>query len=159
MTEEMSVKEQQTVVTEFLEGIISGFGLEATALATVDDDTIIGSIDGSDIGLLIGPRAGTLRAIQELARTTMQRRSDGRDTNRLVIDVGGYRERRKAALVSFTEKQAQQVLDSGESVALEPMGSSDRKIVHDAAAAIEGIASSSAGEDPRRYVVLTPVED
>jgi spoIIIJ-associated protein len=154
--EEVPVKEQQDVVTEFLSGIVSGFGLDATVLATMDEDTIVGSIDGAEVGLLIGPRAGTLKAVQELARTTVQRHADGRDTSRLVIDVAGYRERRKAALVGFTEEQSKRVLETGEPVALEPMDAPDRKSVHDAAAEIDGITSSSAGEDPKRHVVLSP---
>ncbi len=154
--EMVSIQEQQDVVKEFLEGLLAGFGLEATVSATTEeDDTVVGVVDGSAVGLLVGPRAGTLRAIQELARAAMQRHADGRDTNRLVVDVAGYRERRKAALVKFTIEQAQRVVESGEAIALEPMGSADRKIVHDAAAEIDGIVSSSAGEDPRRHVVLS----
>lgn len=162
MTEEstgvMPVKEQQDVLTEFLQGLVGAFGMEATALSTLDDDTVVGSVDGADVGLLIGPRGGTLRAVQEIARTTMQRQADGRDTNRLVIDVGGYRERRRSALEAFTRSQAEKVIATGESLAFEPMGSADRKIVHDTAAEIDGVTSTSAGEDPYRHVVLNPAD-
>ena len=155
--EAVSVEEQHDVVKEFLSGVVSGFGLDASVSAiTEDDGTIVGVVDGESVGLLVGPRGGTLRALQELARASMQRHAGGRDTSRLMVDVAGYRERRKAALVKFTSEQAKRVLESGEALALEPMGSADRKLVHDAAADIEGIASSSAGEDPRRHVVLSP---
>ena len=154
--EAMSLQEQQDTVTAFLQGIIDGFGVDATALTTLEDDTLIGAIDGSDVGLMVGPKAGTLRAIQEIARTSMQQAADGRDTNRLTIDVGGYRERRRAALQGFASKVAQQVIDSGESVRMEAMSSSDRKHVHDAIGEIDGVDSSSAGQDPDRYVVVNP---
>jgi spoIIIJ-associated protein len=154
--DQVPVAEQQQVVSDFLQGIVDGFGLDASVQSTLDEDTIVGSIDGTSVGLLVGPKAGTLRAVQELARTVMQRHAEGRDTNRLVIDVAGYRERRRSALEAFTRAQAEKVIESGASVALEPMTSADRKIVHDVAAEIEGVSSSSAGEDPNRHVVLGP---
>ncbi|MFV2039187.1 MAG: protein jag, partial [Acidimicrobiales bacterium] len=105
---------------------------------------------------LIGPRGGTLQAIQELSRSALQRSADGRDTNRLKIDVAGYRERRRVALVDFAKVQAEQVKESGADVALEPMSSLDRKTVHDTIMDIEGVESTSEGDDPDRRVVLQP---
>lgn len=154
--EPMPVEEQTETVTEFLQGLIDGFGVDATASAALEDDVIVGAINGEDIGLLVGPRAGTLRAIQELARTSAQRQAAGRDSNRLMIDVGGYRERRRKALAEFATKQADVVLDSGEALALEPMDSADRKVVHDTIGEIDGVTTSSAGEDNRRHVVISP---
>ena len=61
-------------------------------------------------------------------------------------------------MVAFTQKQADLVKENNEKVELEPMGAADRKIIHDAAAEISGVSSSSDGEEPRRYVVLHPSE-
>lgn len=155
-TEAMSLDAQKETLTTFLDGVVAGFGVDATTSTTIEDDILVGSIDGDDVGLFIGPRAGTLRAIQEIARTTMQREAQGRDTSRLAVDVAGYRERRRNALAAFTAKVAQQVIETGTSVAMEPMGSADRKAVHDAAGEIDGITSASAGQDPNRHVVLHP---
>ena len=105
---------------------------------------------------LIGPKAGTLLALQDITRTVVQRHAAGRKTNRLSVDVGGYRERRKASLIAFTEKQAEIVKETNESLSLEPMGAADRKIIHDAVSEIDGITSGSEGEEPRRWVVLQP---
>ena len=156
--EPMPLKEQEDAVTDFLEGIISSFQIKASASTRMEEERIIGSIDGDDVGLLIGPKAGTLLALQDIARTVVQRHASGKKTNRLSVDVGGYREKRKASLVAFTQKQAELVIENNKKVELEPMGAADRKIVHDAAAEITGITTSSHGEEPRRYVVLQPSE-
>ena len=75
---------------------------------------------------------------------------------RLRVDVGGYRERRREALAKFATKVAAQVVDSGEPASLEPMSAADRKVVHDAVNDIDGVQTSSEGEDPRRRVVISP---
>ena len=156
--EPMPLKEQEDAVIEFLQGVIASFQVDASASTRMEEERIIGSIDGEDVGLLIGPKAGTLLALQDITRTVVQRHASGKKTNRLSVDVGGYREKRKASLIAFTQKQADLVKENNEKVELEPMGAADRKIVHDAAAEISGISSSSDGEEPRRYVVLHPSE-
>ena len=152
----MPLAEQEQAVVEFLDGIIKGFDVEASSSTHLEEERIIGSINGDDVGLLIGPRAGTLLSIQDLARTTVQRHAAGRRTNRLSIDVGGYRERRKASLIEFTHRQIETVNESGKSLVLEPMGSADRKIIHDAVADNDSVTSSSEGDEPRRYVIIHP---
>ena len=154
--EPMLQKEQEEAVIEFLEGVVANFKIDATVSIRMEEERIIGSVDGSEIGLLIGPKAGTLLALQDITRTVVQRHAAGRKTNRLSVDVGGYRERRKASLIVFTEKQAETVKETGNPLSLEPMGAADRKIIHDAASEIDGITSSSDGEEPRRRVVLQP---
>ena len=156
--EPMPLNEQEDAVIEFLQGVIASFQINASASTRMEEERIIGSIDGEDVGLLIGPKAGTLLALQDITRTVVQRHASGKKTNRLSVDVGGYREKRKASLVAFTQKQADLVKENNEKVELEPMGAADRKIIHDAAAEISGVSSSSDGEEPRRYVVLHPSE-
>lgn len=155
-SEPMPQDEQEAAVVEFLSGLAEGFGLEAEAAVAMDDDVMIGSVSGSDLGLMVGPKGGTMHAIQELTRAAVQRRSDGRDTARVMVDVAGYRERRRAALAEFAQGQADVVKAEGVELALEPMGSADRKAVHDAIVEIDGVRSISEGEEPRRRVVLLP---
>ncbi len=154
--EVMPIEEQQQMVSSFLEGLVDSFGIEATITTRLEEDTLVGAVDGDDLGLLVGPRGGTLRAIQELSRSAVQKSSDGRDTNRLMIDVASYRERRRAALAEFAQTQAQKVIESGAEVALEPMSSADRKAIHDAVVEIADVQSISRGDDPYRKVVLIP---
>ena len=151
------VAEQAEVAKRFVEGLLATMGLDdATAtVALIDDDTAELRVTGGDLGLLIGPKGATLLALQDLARTVVQRKTGAR-TGRLLLDVAGYRQKRKQALERFTQKVAQDVVTSGTPVALEPMSSADRKIVHDTANAIDGVTTSSEGEDPRRHVVLHP---
>jgi spoIIIJ-associated protein len=97
----------------------------------------------------------TLQAVQELTRVAAQRRLGDHDT-RLRVDVAGYRERRRVALGAFAEQVAAQVVAEGVAKRLEPMSSADRKIVHDALAEFDGVATRSEGDDPRRCVVIAP---
>ena len=103
---------------------------------------------------LIGPKATILQAIHELTKTVIQRRT--MSGVRLRLDIGGYAERRREALTIYAGRLADQVLESGEEIMLEPMNPADRKTVHDAVSDIDGVQSFSEGEDPRRSVVLAP---
>ncbi len=138
-------------VNEFLTGLVAAFGLDGDVEVTPVDGDLEATISGQH-GVLVGPKGRTLDAIQELSRVTIQKASTS--TARVRIDVGDYRERRRAALVALAEDVAGRVTDSGTPLALQPMTSVDRKVVHDALAAIEGVASRSDGEDPYRRIVV-----
>jgi spoIIIJ-associated protein len=140
---------------EFMTGLTDAFGTAATASLHVEGSELDVRVDGEDLGLLIGPGGRTLMAVQDLARVAAQRRLGDHET-RLRIDVAGYRERRRAALEKFAVAVANEVRESGHKKALEPMTSADRKVVHDSIHGIEGVASHSDGEEPRRRVVITP---
>lgn len=138
----------------FVEGLVDAFGLSGTTeLASVDSEFEV-SVSGDDLGLLIGPGGRTLAAVQDLARVAAQRRLGDHET-RLRVDVAGYRERRRAALERFARTVASQVVETGHALALEPMPSADRKIIHDVLATIDGVGSHSEGDDPTRRVVVT----
>jgi spoIIIJ-associated protein len=122
----------------------------------IDDDTVELSVEGGDLGLLIGPKGQTLTAVHELSRTVLQRRATGRHDGRVRIDIGGYRQRRQEALSRFVRAQAQDVIDQEVARALEPMNAVDRKIVHDTVNEIDGISTVSEGVDPSRRVVIVP---
>ncbi len=153
---EASVQEQATAAEEFLSGLVAAFGLNGTVTSEEVDEAVEVRIDGDDLGLLIGPKGRTLWAIQELTKTVVQRQQGGGLSTRIRVDVAGYREKRKAALERFTQDAAAAVLESGQARALEPMGAADRKVVHDTVNDIEGVATRSEGEDPRRKVVIVP---
>lgn len=156
---DLSVPEQAEVARTFVAGLVDAFGLRASVDVTDDgDDTIDVSVTGDDLGVLIGPKGATLQAIQELAKTAVQRRTPGR-TARLHVDVAGYRAKRREALERFTHQVAEQVKASGTRRALEPMNAADRKIVHDTANEIDGVTTTSEGEEPRRRVVILPAGD
>lgn len=143
---------------QFVQGLVDAFGIAGTATVHREEDDIEVKVDGSDLGLLVGPRGTTLQAVQELARVASQRRLGDHDT-RLRVDVGGYRERRKEALTGFAQQVAAQVVAEGRAKRLEPMSSSDRKIVHDVLSTYDGVVTRSEGDDPRRCVVIAPAND
>ena len=153
--DDVPVTEQAEMARAFVAGLVEAFGVTGTVTAAVEDDAVEVAVDGSDLGMLIGPKGQTLQAIQELAKTVVQRQVPGR-VARLHVDVSGYREKRREALARFTTQVAEQVVATGERKALEPMNPADRKVVHDTANTIEGVSTISEGEEPRRRVVILP---
>ncbi|HVF75982.1 MAG TPA: RNA-binding cell elongation regulator Jag/EloR [Acidimicrobiales bacterium] len=157
--EDVPLAEQGEVARQFLTGLMTELGATAeVAVRDVDEDTIELVVEGDDLGTLIGPKGTTLTALQELTRTVVQRRTGGRN-GRLLVDVSGYRQKRREALEKFTHSVAASVLETGERKALEPMHPADRKVVHDTVNTIDGVRTISEGEEPRRRVVLLPEND
>jgi spoIIIJ-associated protein len=152
----MSIETQQELAGGFVRDVVARFGIEATTtVRRTEDDGIYISVEGENLGLLVGPKGATVEALQELTRTVVQRHTE-EHTSRIVVDVGGYRERRAAALRQFVTEAAADVLRTGSPEALEPMSPSDRKIVHDTVNDLEGLETTSEGVEPRRYVVIRP---
>ena len=142
--------------TGFLSGLVGAMGLEATVeCGVVNANMIEFRLIGRDLGVLIGPKAQTLQATQELLRTVVHYETQS-SSGRILLDVAGYREKRRAALITFTQRVAADVVAAGERRSLEAMSPADRKVIHDAINEIEGVRSSSEGEEPNRYVVLLP---
>ena len=144
--------------SEFLSGLVSAFGTTGKVSVSREEDEIEARVDGTELGLLVGPGGATLMAIQDLTRVASQRRLGDQDT-RLRVDIAGYRERRKEALGRFAMKVAEDVKTSGQARRLEPMNSADRKIVHDTLIEVDGVSTRSEGEDPKRRVVVEPAAE
>jgi len=156
---QMSIETQQEIASDFVREVVARFGIDATTTARrTEDDGIYISVDGDNLGLLVGPKGATVEALQELTRTVVQRHTE-EHTSRIVVDVGGYRERRAAALRQFVLEIAADVLRTGVSEALEPMSPSDRKVVHDTVNELEGLETTSEGVEPRRRVVIRPISE
>jgi len=150
---DVSVEEQAQAAEEFTRGLVVAFGSDASVDARIEDDGVLVDVTGADLGLLVGQKGATLQAIEELVRTVVQRRTEGHGA-RINVDVAGYRAKRREALQRFVQELADKVRETGRDQALEPMTASDRKIVHDAVAELEGVGTISEGEEPRRRVVL-----
>jgi len=124
----------------------------------IDSETIELAINANpptELGVLVGPRGTTLQALQEITRTMVQAKNPGR-TDRILVDVAQYRERRVAALGRFAAQVAQEVVETGEERALEPMSAADRKAIHDSLTDNTSVVTRSEGDDPRRFVVIAP---
>ena len=156
MAEGVTLEEQAEAAKDFMEGLLEVYGYEASVSTRVlDEDTVEVAANGDELGLLVGPRGSTLAALQDVTRTVVQHRFPTR-TDRIVVDVAGYRQRRVAALQRFTRQVCDEVLASGDERALEPMSPADRKVVHDTVNEIEGLVTRSEGEDSARHVVIAP---
>jgi spoIIIJ-associated protein len=155
---EFDIEGQRQAVEGFLIDLLAAFGRsDATVTVEVsEDEAIEASVDGPELGLLVGQKGVTLQAVQELVRSMVQRRFVGQTHARVRLDVAGYRARRKVALERFALEVAESVKASGVAKALDPMGSADRKVVHDAVNEIEGVSTVSEGEDAARRVVIRP---
>jgi len=152
--ETVTIDEQAQAAERFTRGLIDAWGMPAQIDVLVEDDeNVLVDISGDELGLMVGPKGATLRAIEELVRTVVQRQTEGHGV-RIRVDVGGYQAKRRVALEQFVHNLADKVLESGRDQALEPMGAADRKIVHDAVSEIDGVTTISEGEEPRRRVVL-----
>jgi spoIIIJ-associated protein len=149
----VSVERQAETAAQFTTGLVEAFGAKGTVTEEIDDGAITVRIEGDDLGLLVGPRGATLNAVEELVRAVVQRETGGHGA-RIHVDVAGYRAKRRDALAAFTRGLVEEVLESGADKVLEPMPSPDRKVVHDTVAEIDGVETSSEGEEPRRYVVI-----
>ena len=159
VTTSIPLADQAAIAKEFLEGLLTSLDLTASvSVREIDSETVELAIDhepATELGVLVGPRGTTLQALQEITRTVVQAKSQGK-TDRILVDVARYRERRVAALARFGQKVAQEVIETGEERALEPMSPADRKAIHDGLTGIDGIVTRSEGEEPRRFVVIAP---
>ena len=150
----MNLEEQAEITEDFVSGLLEKMGLQARVVSSIEDNRAVVQAQGLNLGLAIGPRGETVRAITQLSHTMIQRLSDGEAEGKLTVDIGGYRERRRTFLAEFAVNQANEVLDDGNSIALDPMNASDRKVVHDAVSDVEGVSTRSEGSDYDRHVVI-----
>ncbi|MGI8708350.1 MAG: RNA-binding cell elongation regulator Jag/EloR [Actinomycetota bacterium] len=150
--EPASLDDIAATAREFVSGLLEALSLEATVDASVEPDRAVIEVNGTDLGVLIGRRGQTLDALQEVTRTAVQRRL--RSRVRLLVDVEGYRSRRRASLAEYATAMATRAKERGTEIELEPMNAYERKIVHDAVADVDGASSFSEGEEPQRKVIV-----
>jgi spoIIIJ-associated protein len=140
------------IAADYLERFLDIVDYDGDIDLDVENGRALVAIVGSDLQPLVGRNGETLDALQELTRLAVQQQTGER--SRLMLDVSGHRQARRAELSALAEQTARQVLDSGQAVTLSPMNPFERKVVHDAVAAIEGVRSESEGEEPQRRVVV-----
>ena len=142
------------IAGDYLERLLDIADVDGDIDMDVENDRAVVAIVGDGLDALVGPGGTVLDALQELTRLAVVQQTGVR--SRLMLDLGGWRARRKAELTASGTRTAQRVLESGEPVSLAPMTPFERKIVHDAVAAVDGVASESEGVEPERRVVVLP---
>ncbi len=135
--------------------IVTELGIEASVDADEGADTITVTVSGADVAALIGRQGQTIDAVQYLLNV-IQYRAHGEAKKDVVVDADGYRERRRATLESLADEIAERVREAGASEELEPMTSVERKVVHLRLKDAAGVATTSEGTEPNRYVVVLP---
>jgi spoIIIJ-associated protein len=141
------------IAGDYLEELLDLLDFDGDIDLDVEGDRAIVSIDGGeDLTKLVGRKGEVLDALQELTRLAVHQKTGER--SRLMLDIARWRRRRRDELAALGEQIARRVLESGEREELTPMTPFERKIVHDAVAAIDGVRSESEGAEPSRRVVV-----
>jgi spoIIIJ-associated protein len=146
---------QASIVRELLERTIAASGVPATVRIDENDEELIATLVGPDLGVLIGRHGQTIDALQYLANA-ITHRSHGDERARVVVDAAGYRARRAATLESVARRAAEQAVATGSRVELEPMTAIERRVVHELLKDDPGVETSSEGAEPTRFVVVLP---
>ncbi|HEU4543448.1 MAG TPA: R3H domain-containing nucleic acid-binding protein [Jiangellaceae bacterium] len=141
------------IAADYLEGLLDIADLDGDIDMDVEGDRAMVSIVGADLSELVGEDGLVLNALQDLTRLAVIRETGER--SRLMLDIGGFRARKRAELTALAEHAVAHVKESGEPEALGAMTPFERKVVHDVVAAA-GLTSESEGEEPKRYVVIRP---
>jgi spoIIIJ-associated protein len=139
---------------DVLTHVTAAIGLRCRIDIDESGDTIEAVCSGGDLGLLIGRHGQTIDAVQTLANAIVRQDDDTR--RQVVVDAAGYRDRRRRTVESLALRSADEALRSGERVALEPMSSVERRLVHERLKDYDGVETESEGDEPNRYVVVRP---
>jgi spoIIIJ-associated protein len=142
------------VAGDYLERLLDILDVDGDIDLDVEGDRASVAIVGGRLNDLIGPDGATLEALQELTRLAVAQSTGVR--SRLMLDVGGYRARRRSDLTALAGDTAARVAASGQPERMSPMNPFERKVVHDVIASVAGVHSESEGEEPNRRVVVLP---
>ncbi|MCZ2849549.1 Jag family protein [Modestobacter sp. VKM Ac-2978] len=142
------------VAGDYLERLLDILDVDGDIDLDVEGDRASVAVVGGQLKTLIGPDGATLEALQELTRLAVAQSTGVR--SRLMLDIGGFRAKRRADLTSLASAAAERVAESGAPQRLSPMNPFERKVVHDVIAAAAGVRSESEGEEPNRRVVVLP---
>lgn len=145
---------------DLLEHIVEGLQIEGSVEVEETDDAITGTVEGEDLAVFIGRHGQTIEAVQHLAQRILLSDLGPDDPRvRIVVDAGGYRARRRDALMKEADQAAIDVEEYGRPVALDAMTASERKIVHEYLRDRGGVSTHSEGEEPDRHLVVSPLRD
>lgn len=150
------LEQEGEIAADYLEGLLDIADLDGDIDMDVEADRAAVSIisdSARELQKLVGRDGEVLEALQELTRLAVHRETG--DRSRLMLDIGGFRAKKREILAALGAKAADEVKSSGEPVKLDPMTPFERKVVHDAVAAA-GLRSESEGEEPQRFVVVLP---
>lgn len=154
----MSTREESIdYAKDYLENMLSFFGLNIDVFASADEDVIELSVPSTHLnGFLIGNRGETLRALQFMVSTAL--RNNDHELNRVNVDIADYKKNRRERLAAEAEEWISDVVESGEPKDLKPMNAADRRVVHQVAGDDSRVETESVGEGRDRHIVIKPVQ-
>lgn len=145
------------IAAEYVRSVVSSMGVTGVKVSVQKEEgSAMLTLEGDDIGFVIGHRGETLDALQYLVGLVANH--VGGSYYRVALDIGNYREKRRQTLESLGKKMAEKSLRTGRNTSLEPMNPYERRIIHTAVQTVEGAKSWSEGEDLERHVVIGPVD-
>jgi spoIIIJ-associated protein len=150
------LEQESEIAADYIEGLLDVADLDGDIDMDVEGERPVVSVVGATLTELVGPHGEVLEALQELTRLAVHRQTGAR--SRIMLDVGGYRARRRQELAELGRQAAEQVSETGVPQRLQAMTPFERKVIHDAVAAV-GLRSESEGEEPDRRVVVLPAGD
>ncbi|HEX4188274.1 MAG TPA: R3H domain-containing nucleic acid-binding protein [Solirubrobacteraceae bacterium] len=151
---EASELEPVEALEELLDEIVDGLGLDVEIEVEEAADVLTGRLTGEDLGLFIGRHGQTIEAVQHLAQRIIF--PDGPSPVRVMIDANGYRDRRAAALRAEADDAADEVVRTGEPIELDPLPPLERRVVHEYLRGRGDVETHSEGNEPERYLVISP---
>ncbi len=155
--EEKSFGKEEVIdeAKKFLSEVFAAMGLEVSIEVAESDDGIQFNLSGKGLGILIGRRGQALDALQYLLNVAVNRKSAG-DKIHFIVDVEDYRRRREESLTKLAKGVAERAIKTRRDVRLEPMNRHERKIIHTVLQDNDRVETHSAGEEPYRYVIVSP---
>jgi spoIIIJ-associated protein len=142
-------------VRALVERVVEALDLDADVDVEETSEEIRASVDGEDLGPLIGRHGATIDALQYLAVRAAFTRGGERKT--VVVDAAGYRERRAQALHREADRAVADALKANHAVELEPMTATERKVVHTYLSERPDVETHSEGDEPNRRLVVSPL--
>lgn len=145
-----------SVVEELVKSLLAHMGVEADVTSAMDDGTLkVSAVPTS--GLKIGGHADEILALQHLLRSILRaKHPEAYEAMRIVLDIGGFKERQEAQLTESVEEVVKRVRETGKPMFLPPMSSYERRLVHMMSTGWDDLECESVGEEPRRRIMIKP---
>jgi len=147
--------DEMALVQELLERVVRALGVHAAIAVADDGDTVTGTLTGDDLGVVIGRHGQMIDALQYLGNA-LAHRAFGDERRRVSVDAAGYRERRATTLEQAARRAAERASATGQPTPLEPMSAVERRLVHESLKDDPEVVTASEGNEPNRYVVVSP---
>lgn len=156
--EEADIDDAENAALDYLQVVLSGLGMHGRISSWLDEEENLHfEVEGDDLGAAIGRRGETLDAIQYLTNLVANTNTDNHI--RVIVDIGGYRQRRDNKLRDMALRMAERSLSENKKIRLKPMNPAERRKIHLSLSDYPGVTTWSEGYEPARYIVIAPQDD